>query len=120
MTNKKQNKAKDGFCWLMFWCLVAATVALNIKYPGVSLPIKILSGLLLLSIATFIAYLTVQGKYYAALLSASYYEINKVTWPSRKETATSAIMVGVVIAIVSVVLWLFDSFFMFLLNKLIH
>ena len=65
-------------------------------------------------------YLTAQGKAHYALLHASYYELYKVTWPQQRETAYAAVMVGVVVAIASLILWLFDSFFMFLLNQFIN
>jgi len=43
-------------------------------------------------------------------------EVSKVTWPSKKETFTSAGIVLIVISIAAVILMLVDQFFSFLLR----
>jgi preprotein translocase subunit SecE len=43
-------------------------------------------------------------------------EVSKVTWPSKKETFTSAGIVLIVITIAAVILMLVDQFFSFLVR----
>jgi|TARA_B100000927_G_C16211143_1_gene367590 preprotein translocase subunit SecE len=43
-------------------------------------------------------------------------EVSKVTWPSKKETFTSAGIVLIVISIAAVILMLVDQFFSFLVR----
>ena len=43
-------------------------------------------------------------------------EVSKVTWPSKKETFTSAGIVLIVISIAAVILMLVDQFFSFLVG----
>ena len=43
-------------------------------------------------------------------------EVSKVTWPSKRETFTSAGIVLVVISIAAIILMLFDQFFSFIVR----
>ena len=43
-------------------------------------------------------------------------EVSKVTWPSKKETFTSAGIVLIVISIAAVILMLFDQLFAFIVR----
>jgi preprotein translocase subunit SecE len=46
-------------------------------------------------------------------------EVSKVTWPSKKETFTSAGIVLIVISIAAVILMLVDQFFSFLVRVIL-
>jgi len=52
----------------------------------------------------------------AKYLSEVRQEVSKVTWPSKKETFTSAGIVLIVISIAAVILMLVDQFFSFLVR----
>ena len=47
-------------------------------------------------------------------------ELRKVTWPSRKETQTSTIVVIITTVIVSFILWLFDLLWSWVTGLLYH
>ena len=46
-------------------------------------------------------------------------EVSKVTWPSKKETFTSAGIVLIVISIAAVILMLLDQFFAFVVRLIL-
>ena len=46
-------------------------------------------------------------------------EVSKVTWPSKKETFTSAGIVLIVISIAAVILMLLDQFFAFIVRVIL-
>lgn len=55
------------------------------------------------------------GKFFKSVWS----ELKKVSWPNKKEMTTYTIVVVVSVLLMASVLWVFDSFFSFLLGLIL-
>jgi len=68
-------------------------------------------GMLLVVIAALaISAFTAIGRATREFLTESQFELRKVVWPTRQETLQTTLAVGVVVIILSIVLWLIDLF----------
>jgi len=73
--------------------------------------------LMLLIVAAFVVYLvymTAKGKRTAAFFRDSRTEVRKVVWPTRQETMQTTLTVFIIVIIVGILLWLFDSLLSYL------
>lgn len=78
-----------------------------------------LPGLLLL-LTVWITYRLVNYPAFADFLIAVEAEMNKVSWPSRTELIRASIVVLVMLVLLAVVLFLFDTFWQVVFRKLLH
>lgn len=87
-------------------------------YPEYSLLYRTLAlvGVVLVSTALFFA--TAPGRAFWGFFQESRVELRKVTWPTRQETVHTTLMVVVMVLIVGLILWLFDSLFLWLVRLL--
>lgn len=46
-------------------------------------------------------------------------EMKKVTWPTREQITQYTVLILVLIAVLTLIFWLADSFFVFLLSKIL-
>lgn len=74
----------------------------------------------LLAVGLWTAYRAVNYPKFADFLIAVEAEMNKVSWPSRKELIRSTIVVLVTIFLLASVLFLYDFLWKFILNDLLH
>lgn len=70
-------------------------------------------------VAMIIALQTSKGRATWAFIQEARVEVRKVVWPTRKETMTMTLTVIVMVIIVALILWGFDTFLAWLLQKLI-
>jgi preprotein translocase subunit SecE len=59
--------------------------------------------------AVAVSYTSSFGRFVREFVSESHFELRKVVWPTRQETTQTTIVIFVVVTIVSLVLFLFDS-----------
>ena len=59
--------------------------------------------------ADAVSYTSSFGRFVREFVSESHFELRKVVWPTRQETTQTTIVIFVVVTIVSLVLFLFDS-----------
>lgn len=61
------------------------------------------------AVAAAVLLQTAAGRQTWAYIGESRTEVRKIVWPTRKETTQSTIMVMVMVVLIAVILWLFDS-----------
>jgi preprotein translocase subunit SecE len=77
-------------------------------------------GLLIISgVAATIALQTAQGRQLWQFASDSRAEVRKVVWPTRQETMQTTLVVIVMVLILGILLWLFDTVLMSLMRFLV-
>lgn len=96
-------------CWRLSQELIASTRMVQVGIP-----------LVLLGLATWVAYRLVNMPQFADFLIAVEAEMAKVSWPTRSELINSSIVVIVVIMGMAVLLFGYDTFWNFLLSTILH
>ncbi|MBA1443470.1 MAG: preprotein translocase subunit SecE [Chromatiales bacterium] len=88
--------------------LIIASILGFYYFDDYSQLLRVLGLLLVIGIATFVAYQTVVGRNVWQFASDAKIEVRKVVWPSRQETVQTTLIVFVMVLIMGIVLWLFD------------
>ncbi|RDH82282.1 MAG: preprotein translocase subunit SecE [endosymbiont of Seepiophila jonesi] len=88
--------------------LIVAAILGFYYFDDYSQLLRVLGLLLVIGIATFVAYQTVVGRNVWQFASDAKIEVRKVVWPSRQETVQTTLIVFVMVLIMGIVLWLFD------------
>ena len=105
--------------WIVVAVLVAIGVVGNSHFSAQPLFYRALALIVLAAVALFVVYNTEKGAGLWALVQGAVIELRKVVWPTRQETnQTTLIVVGVVI-VMSIILWLLDTFLGFIASKFI-
>lgn len=117
---EENSSALDIVKWLLVIVIVAAGVAGNSYYAEEVSPLyRALVLIVLAALAMGIAYFTVKGRAFVELLKEARVEVKKVVWPTRAETHQSTLIVALVVALMSVVLWGLDSLLAFIVKALL-
>lgn len=101
----------DGLKWLLVVLLVVAGVAGNSYFSAEPLLYRVLALLALTAVACVVAYKTAKGASFWELIQGSIVELRKVVWPTRQETNQTTLIVVAVVIVMSIILWLLDTFF---------
>ena len=124
---KQSSKTNTGeaasfsstFKWIVVALLGACGVFGNIKFAyfpfSERLVVLIVLGLVMFGLALS----TNLGKVCTRLFMDARYEMRKVSWPSRHEMTQLTIIVIIVVAIASLILWAVDGFFNYIITRLI-
>ncbi|RLJ18740.1 preprotein translocase subunit SecE [bacterium endosymbiont of Escarpia laminata] len=88
--------------------LIIAAILGFYYFDDYSQLLRVLGLLLVIGIATFVAYQTLVGRKVWQFASDAKIEVRKVVWPSRQETVQTTLIVFVMVLIIGIVLWLFD------------
>src|SRR5579872_1615616 len=99
----------DNLKWGIVILLLAAGVFANHYFASQMLAWRVLAGLVLLSIVTWIASQTVTGRRAWLFAREAHIEMRKVVWPTRPETTQTTLIVVVMVIIVALLLWGVDS-----------
>lgn len=95
--------------WIVVLVLLAAAIVGNYLYRDVNLPLRALAVVVVIAIAGAVALLTTQGKAAVTFAREARTEMRKVIWPTRQETLHTTLIVAVVTALMSLILWGLDS-----------
>lgn len=85
-----------------------------------SLLLKVVGSLVILILALGVASLTNIGKVAIRYCQESLVELQKVVWPTKKETVQTTIVVLVMIATMGIFLWLVDLILLKLVAKILY
>ena len=113
------SSAMDTVKWIAVVLLVSVTVFGNYYFDEEPLLYRVVGVLLVGLLALFVYFKTVQGQALSDLLREARVEVKKVVWPTRQETLQTTLMVVVVVFVMSLALWGFDTFLGFLVSKLL-
>ncbi|KMV71083.1 preprotein translocase subunit SecE [Rosenbergiella epipactidis] len=96
--------------WVVVFALLIIAIAGNYFYREVNLPLRALGVVIIIAIAGGIAFLTTaKGKAAVSFAREARTEVRKVVWPTRQETLQTTVIVAIVTAIMSLILWGLDS-----------
>ena len=74
-----------------------------------SLLFRVIGLLAVMGVCCFLIYQTAKGKRTVGFFRDARTEVRKVVWPSRAETTQTTLTVFIIVLIVGIMLWLFDS-----------
>ncbi len=109
----------DALKWLLVLILVAAGVVGNSHFSSEPLLYRVLALLALAVVAGVIAFNTAKGAALWELGQGSIVELRKVVWPTRQETNQTTLIVVAVVIVMSIILWLLDTFFGWIASMII-
>lgn len=113
------GKSIDVAKWLLVVALLSATVVGNAWYVGQPLLYRVVVGILLVAVAVAVAMTTVKGREFNAFRREAMVELRKIVWPTQPETRQTTLIVFVVVAIMAIVLYLFDLSLGWAVSKII-
>lgn len=90
--------------------ILAGAVGAFYYFGDQSLPLRVGGLLVAAGIAAAVAVRSETGSQVWAFGRGAMIEVRKVVWPSRKETTQTTLIVMVMVVIVGLILWAFDSF----------
>lgn len=103
--------------WVVVVALLIVAIAGNYIYRDMNLPLRALAVVVLIAIAGGIAFLTTaKGKGAVAFAREARTEVRKVVWPTRQETLQTTVIVAIVTAIMSLILWGLDTILVHLVS----
>jgi preprotein translocase subunit SecE len=115
MIVKDNTPLIDWVKWAAAFALFSMGLALNYEYAEVAVALRVIAWIFLAALVIACVVWTEKGKRFYHFLRESRREMRKVHWPTRQETVQTTIVVMVVVAIFSLILWGEDSIFMSLI-----
>lgn len=109
----------DSLKWILVVAIIAAGVVGNSHFSAESILYRALGLLVLAATALFIAVQTAKGAAISEVVRGALVELRKVVWPTRQETNQTTLIVVAVVFVTSIILWLLDTFFGFIVSSLI-
>lgn len=94
--------------------LLLVGLVLFYVFADQSLLFRVIGLLAVVGVCCFLVYQTALGKRTVGFFRDARTEVRKVVWPSRAETTQTTIIVFVIVLIVGIMLWLFDSLLSYL------
>ncbi|XBC41825.1 MAG: preprotein translocase subunit SecE [Buchnera aphidicola (Kaburagia rhusicola rhusicola)] len=94
--------------WFSIGTLILLTF-INYYCTNLSLLLRVIIIISLISLTAGILYLTKQGKKFFLLIYESKKEIKKITWPNLRETFHTTVIVIIATFIISLSLWGLDN-----------
>ena len=99
----------DWLKWAVSIFLLLAGLIGNHYYSEVSLLLRIVGWILLLSASGFIASKTVKGRWLLDFFRDSRAELRKVVWSTKEETMQTTMVVALMVVVLALILWGLDS-----------
>ena len=89
--------------------LMVAAIALFYTYSEYSTLLRVLGLLAVTALSLFIVSRAAIGATTLSYISNTQVEVRKVVWPTRQETLQTTLVVMVMVIVVAILLWAFDS-----------
>lgn len=103
------GRGLEALKWLAVVFLLIVAISGNYYYRAYSLPLRALAVVVIIATAGAIALLTIKGKATVTFAREARAEVRKVIWPTRQETLHTTLIVAVVTAVMSLILWGLDG-----------
>ena len=110
----------DKIKLLVALLFVAGGIAGFYYFAEQALLYRVLGLLVVLAAATAVALTTQLGSDTLNFGRSAIVEVRKSVWPSRKETTQTTLIVLVMVVIIGLILWLFDSILLLAVEWLTH
>ncbi|MCP4701814.1 MAG: preprotein translocase subunit SecE [Gammaproteobacteria bacterium] len=108
----------DTIKWLAVWLLTGAGLAGFYSFSEYSLLLRVISLLVLLGAAVFIASRTEKGRGAWGFTRDAQLEVRKVVWPTRRETMQVTGIVLVMVMVMALMIWAVDGILMWIVQRL--
>ncbi len=116
----EKTSARDYLFWSIGLLIVAAGFYGFYQFAGdVITPIRAVGLLVAIVIAAFVIAQTTRGRDFFSFLREADVERRKVVWPTRSETVQTTLVVIVLTIIASIVLFILDTIFGWVIRQLI-
>ena len=119
MAEKIIATSLDWLKWLVAIALVCVAVWGNIYFEEQPFLYRMLGVVAVAVVAGYILLQTASGGSFTTLVKGCRVEMRKVVWPTRQETLQTTFIVFVVVAVITLLLWLFDTIFSWLISLLV-
>ena len=106
---EKTAALTDAVKWVAAVAVLTAALAAFYVFAEESLLLRIVGLLAAVGIAGAVAWTTAKGREVWSFLGDARTEVRKVVWPTRTETLQTTGIVVVVVSLLAVVMWGFDS-----------
>lgn len=106
---QKSSKSLEILKWVIVLALLLSAIVGNYLYRAENLPLRALVVVIIIAAAGGIALLTHKGQMALSFAREARTEVRKVVWPTRQETLQTTMIVAIVTAIMSLILWGLDS-----------
>ncbi|GFN45202.1 preprotein translocase subunit SecE [Candidatus Regiella insecticola] len=113
---QRSRSGMEAIKWLFVAILLVAAIVGNYYYRHISLPLRALAVVIIIALAGALALVTVKGKASVAFAREARTEMRKVIWPTRQEALQTTLIVAVVTAVMSLILWGLDGILIHLVS----
>ena len=108
-TEAESSRIPDLVKWIEVVALVVAAIAGFYYFSDYPLFLRVTGLLLIAVVVGYIAVQTEKGNTAWSLIRESRTEVRKVIWPTRKETVQTTLLVIAMVAVVALLMWMFDT-----------
>lgn len=120
----KTGSMLDLVLWVIALALLVGATLINQYLPAYWVPannvwVRIGAIVATIVVALVLLYATQQGKAFIGLLKDSRVELRRVTWPTKQETVSTTWQVLLVVVVMGLILWGFDTLFGWLIQSII-
>ena len=115
----EKSKTYNTVLWVAVIALTAAAVVGNIYFEEQSVLFRAAALVVVAAVVLGLWLQTAMGVKFRHLYHGARIELRKVVWPTRQETLQSSLVVLAVVAVIALILWLFDSVFAWLISFLV-
>lgn len=103
------GRCLEALKWLKVGILLVVAIVGNYYYRDLSLLLRTLAVVLIMTVAGAVALMTTKGKAAVAFTREARTEVRKVIWPTRQETLHTTLIIAAVTAVMSMTLWGLDG-----------
>ncbi|XRX42585.1 MAG: preprotein translocase subunit SecE [Buchnera aphidicola (Eriosoma harunire)] len=114
--NKNDNTKSEFIKWSSLIILLIATIVINTYYLYFNILIYILCITCISIIILNIFFSTKKGAILYSSIKKTKEEIQKIIWPSYKDTLYTTLIVSIVTTVMSLILWLLDKTLLYLVT----
>ncbi len=98
--------------------LIAGGMAAYYYFSRESVGLRVAGVLVSMVLAVGVSYKSSFGRFVREFVTESHFELRKVVWPTRQETTQTTLVIFVVVTVVSLLLFLFDSILVWIFGML--
>lgn len=99
----------DFVLWLLVFLLFSVGIGVTYYYRELAAPLKLSVWILLLLLSAALISRTEKGKTIIEFGKKAKVELRKVVWPTRQATIQATAVVGLIVVVMSLILWAIDS-----------
>ncbi len=115
-TDAHASKKLDTLKWLLVILLLGGSIVSFHYFEEHSLLLRVISLLLVIGIAAWVASTTEKGRSTLYFLKESHLEVRRVVWPTRQETVQMTGVVLLMVVLLALIIWTVDSILLWLVR----